>query len=200
MTTQKYSIWPPFEVFYIQSMLFNSSSAVRSISRLHAILETLQDEVTLEQLDRLPTKKVLDELQNMVLQAASLSRYFWPVRKEYEARGMMLREVFAIDKTNPLFNRDLRNATEHFDERLDKYVAKGIVGYVLPEYVGMRPSDEGVAGHFFRAYFVDNAAFRLLDEEFPMQPLAEALILLHDQLVAMDEDGGRLRLICTSSK
>lgn len=195
MTTQKCFIWPPFEAFYIQSMLFNSSSAVRSITRLHAILGTLPEEATLEDLGRLPTKKILNELQNMVSQAASLSRYFWPVRKGHEARGARLREIFAIDETSSFFNRDLRNATEHFDERLDNYVAKGMVGYVLPEYVGMRPLDEEGVGHFFRAYFVDTATFRLLDEEFPMQPLADALILINDHLATMDEDGGRLRHI-----
>jgi len=200
MTTESLSIWPQFEAFYIESMLFNSSSAVRSIVRLDTILRTLPEESTLDDWQQLPTRSILNELQNMILQAASLSRYFWPVRKGNEARGAKLREIFAIDETNPLFNRDIRNATEHFDERLDKYLATEIVGFVFPEYVGMKPLDEECVGHFFRAYFVDTVTFRLLDEEFPVQPIADALMIVHDRLVTMDEGGGRLHPISCSAK
>lgn len=186
-------IWPPYEAFYIQSMLFNSMSAMRSIARLEAIFEKLPERPTDDDVQRLPAKRILDELQNMVMQAAALSRYFWPVRKGHEARGQLLRETFALDATSPLQSRDLRNALEHFDERLDNYVAAGIVGHIFPEYVGPKPAGDGVPGHFFRAYFVDVATFRLLDEEFLIQPLADELIFVHNHLADMDQSGGGLR-------
>lgn len=174
-------------------MLFNSTSAVRSIARLEAIFSKLPEQRSADDPTELPTKAILNELQNMILQSAVLSRYFWPVRKGHEARGKRLRETFAIDESSPLHNRDLRNALEHFDERLDKYVASGIVGYVFPEYVGSKPENDGVPGHFFRAYFVDSGEFRLLNEEFKMQPLADELFFLHHHLVTLDQSGGRLR-------
>lgn len=37
-------------------------------------------------------------------------------------RGKKLRKYFDLDEKYPLYNRDLRNAWEHFDERLDKYL------------------------------------------------------------------------------
>lgn len=187
------AIWPPFQAFYIQSMLFNSSSAVRSIARLEAIFGKLPEQPTHDDVLKLPTKAILNELQNMVLQSAALSRYFWPVRKAHEARGKRLREAFDVDESSPLFNRDLRNALEHFDERLDKYVSFGVVGYVFPEFVGPKPENDGVPGHFFRAYFVDSGEFRLLDEEFKMQPLADELLFIHRHLSKLDENGGMLR-------
>lgn len=193
MSTDSLIIWPPFEVFYIQSMLFNSMSAVRSIMRLEKIFGKLPEYPTEEDIQRLPTKIILNELQNMVLQAAALSRYFWPIRKGYEERGQFLRETFALDQSSPLFNRNLRNALEHFDERLDGYLASGIVGYIFPEYVGLKPADDGVPSHFFRAYFIDVGFFRLLNEEFLMHPLADELIFVHNHLLDLDQNGGRLR-------
>mgnify|MGYP007009157036 CR=1 FL=1 len=92
--------------------------------------------------------------------------------------------------SSPLFNRDLRNALEHFDERLDKYVSSGVVGYVFPEYVGPKPANDGVPGHFFGAYFVDSGEFRLLNEEFKMQPLADELLFVPHHLSMLDENGG----------
>lgn len=193
MSTEQPTIWPPFQVFYIQSMLFNSSSAIGSIGRLESIFSKLPAQITEEDISRLPTKAILNELQNMVLQSASLSRYFWPVRKGHEARARQLREAFAMDENSHLFNRDLRNALEHFDERLDHYVAAGIVGYIFPEYVGAKPNDDGLPGHFFRAYFLDTGKYRQLNEEFKIQPLSEELLFVHRHLTTLDQNGGMLR-------
>lgn len=193
MDSEEAAIWPPFQAFYIQSMLFNSTSAVRSIARLESIFSKLPEQVTQDDILRLPTKAVLNELQNMVLQSAALSRYFWPVRKGHGARGKRLREAFAMTESSPLWNRDLRNALEHFDERLDNYLTVGVVGYVFPEYVGAKPEDGGVPGHFFRAYFADTGEFRLLNEEFKMQPLADELLFIHQHLTTLDRNGGMLR-------
>lgn len=192
METTLPAIWPLHEAFYIESMLFNSTSGLRSIALLHSVFEKLPPQPSLEDIERLPTKVILNELQNVVLQGAALSRYFWPVKKGHETRAVVLREAFSVGESSPLFSRALRNALEHFDERLDNYLASGIVGYVFPEYVGLKPTDDGVPGHFFRAYFVDHGAFRLLDEEFLMEPLAVELQSIHQQLIAMDENGGRL--------
>ena len=195
MPTDPSPVWPPFEAFYIQSMLFNSQSAMRSIVRLHKMFEKLPEQLTAEDLKQLPRTAVLNELHNMVTQGAALSRYFWPVRKKkgHEDRGMALRDAFSMDETSVLFSRDLRNAMEHFDERLDNYVVSGIVGYIFPEYVGPAPDGDGVPGHFFRAYFVDTAVFRLLDEDFAIAPLAAELEFVHAHLLKMDQGGGRFR-------
>ena len=187
------SIWPPYEAFYIQSMLFNSSSAVRSILRLESIFAKLPELPTTEDVDRLPTKTILNERQNLVVQAGALSRFFWPVRAEYRPRGKALRECFSMTEASPLFNRDLRNAIEHFDERIDKYFSRGAFGCYFPEYVGARPENDGVPGHFFRAFFVDTGEFRLLDEDYEMKPLADEVLVVQHHLELMDKEGGRFQ-------
>ncbi len=187
-------ISPPYEAFYIESMLFNSSSAVRSILRLEAVFGKLPDCPTIEDVEQLPTKLILNELQNMIVHAGALSRYFWPVRTDHKPRGKLLCNYFAMTEDSPLFNRALRNAIEHFDERIDKYFSQGAVGYFFPEYVGLKPEDDGVPGHFFRAFFVDTGEFGLLDEEFLMEPVANEILFVHAHLEKMSTEGGRFQV------
>lgn len=194
METNLTPIWPPHEAFYINSMLFNSTIAIRSILRIQSILERLPRESSIDDIERLPTKPILNELQNIVLQSAAISRYFWPIRKGHELRGDALRKAFSVKESSPLFSRDLRNALEHFDERLDKYLVSGIVGYVLPEYVGPKPADDDIPCHYFRAYYWDYGVFRILDQEFNMVPIITELQLIHNQLITMDEHGAMFRV------
>ena len=60
----------------------------------------------------------------------------------------------------------------------------------LPEYVGTRPSDSGVPGHFFRAYFSDSRVFRLLDGECEMDLLITEISRLTDALQLAADNGG----------
>lgn len=189
-------IWPVYEAFYIHSMLFNTTSAMRSIDRLERVFAKLPEHVTADDLRSLPTRLILDELQNMILQAGAISRYFWPSwsKPRHRTRASALCKAFGLSKeASALANRGLRDALEHFDERLDNYLASGIVGCIFPQYVGGKPEDDGVPGHFFRAYFVDVARFRLLDEEFDVKAIADELIFVHNHLVELDQTGGRLR-------
>lgn len=192
MTAADYTIWPHYEVFYISSMQFNCQSAVRSMARVSRVFEQLPSQPTHDDIAALPSQSILNELQNVVVQGAALSRYFWPVRKGHEKRAERLRRAFSVGESSPLYDRNLRNAIEHFDERLDKYLGAGIVGYIFPEFVGHRPAEEGVAGHFFRAYFVDVGVFRLLDEEYPVESLIQEIFRLNGLLEAMSSQGGRL--------
>jgi len=182
MTSTNQGIWPPYQAFYISSMQFNSQSAVRSIARVSAVFEKLPSQPTLEDIKALPSQQILNELQNVILQGAALARYFWPVRTGHEDRAEHLKQAFSVTGDSPLYDRDLRNAIEHFDERLDKYLGLGLVGYIFPEFVGYRPIDAGVPAHFFRAYFIDTGVFRLLDEEYSIEPLANEIIRLHEKL------------------
>lgn len=145
-----------------------------------------------EGIDRTLTQAILNDMQNIIVHGAALSRYFWPIRKGHEERGAHLREAFKIDENNPLYSRELRNAIEHFDERLDRYLSKGIVGIVIPEYVGPKPSDDGVPGHLFRAFFTDAGEFRLLDSEHEMDPIVAEIIRIKDLLEEADENGSCL--------
>ncbi|MGH2568445.1 MAG: hypothetical protein ACRDGA_08915 [Bacteroidota bacterium] len=103
-----------------------------------------------------------------------------------------MRKTFQMSDESPLRSRDLRNAIEHFDEQLDWYLEKGIVGHILPEYVGPFEAQRGVPIHLFRAYYVDTGVFELLGKRYEVVPLAQEIGTIHEQLKKMDSSGGRL--------
>ncbi len=185
-------IWPPFEWFYIHSMMFNTQSAVSSIEALEVELQKIPDEYTIEDFKQLHTELILNSLQNLIIQAAAISRYFWPMKKSHEWRGLQLRNTFKIGEDSPLKSRGLRNAIEHFDEKLDKYLEGGLVGTVYPQFVSPRSYPDGVPGHIFRAYYLDEGKFQLLGECYEVAPIANTVLEVHKQLQEFDNNGGRL--------
>jgi hypothetical protein len=187
-----YPIWPPYEAFYISSMLFNTQSAYASIGAVASVIDHLENGESNAPLSDVDQHSVLNELQNIVVQGAAVSRYFWPVRKGHEQRANQLRSAFNLTEESPLFSRNLRNDIEHLDEKLDRYLATGITGHIMPEYFGLSGRSSGVPTHFFRAYFIDSGEFQLLDKRYKMQPLADALAELHGALEQRDGRGGRI--------
>lgn len=182
-------IFAPYQAFYIQSMLFNAEAAARSINNVNAILSVVLKNSPNDPISALPTPRILGDLQNFIVQAASLSRYFWPVRKGHEWRGIHLRKAFRISDDNPLHSRELRNSIEHFDEQLDDYLKNGMVGHVLPEYVGLLPNLQEVPVHLFRAYYIDRGIFELLGRRYEINPIAAVVQSIHIRLIEMDKRG-----------
>jgi hypothetical protein len=173
-------------MFYSLSMAFCTKSAVSSIEVLNDVFEHLAESGAANPEEDIDVQSVLDELQNVVVQGAAVARYFWPIRDSQELharRAEALRADFGIKDDNPLrVCKPLRDAMEHFDERLDKYLAKGIVGHIFPHYFGYDGKRDGVPMHFFRAYFIDSGIFEMLGERFEIEPLANELIRLNDLL------------------
>lgn len=188
--TTKNEIEVPHQAFYIQSMLFNSTSAMRSVEHLNALMAAVMRNSPENPFGALPVSRYLSELQNLLVHAAALSRYFWPVRGKHEWRGDYLRKTFRIDDDSSLKSRDLRNAIEHFDEKLDIYLEAGIAGYIFPEYIGPTHETEGVPFHLFRAYYVDTGNFQLLNNQYEIQPIVKEVGRLHEMLLTMDSSGG----------
>ena len=184
-------IWPPCEVFYIHSMLFNTQSATRSIEVVSTVMSYLTESEDENPLAAVDTEDVLNHLQNVVVQGAALSRYFWPVGKGYKRRGEYLRQALGITDQNPLKSRELRNSMEHFDEKLDDYLSNGIVGTVFPQYFGPLPMDDGVPRHIFRAYYTDVGEFEMLGNRYQIEPIAKELVRLNEALMKCDREGGR---------
>ncbi len=70
-------IWAPYEAFYIRAMLFSTRSAVASIESVSTALEEISSDLSGDALAQLDASAMLGELQNIILQAAALSRYFF---------------------------------------------------------------------------------------------------------------------------
>jgi hypothetical protein len=185
MKQKEMTILPPCQAFYIDSMLFLTESALRSVGATNHALKPLDTGGDIDH------TRVLNSVQNIVVQGAALSRYFWPVRQEYVKRGEILRQAFEVTEESPLKPRDLRNAIEHFDEKLDDYLRNGIVGMIFPHYVGQFLEKGGIPSHFFRAYYTDKAVFEILGKEFAIEPMVKEIARIHKLLeVACNSGGG----------
>lgn len=182
-------IWAPFEAFYIESMLSLTEAALMSATLMKDLLLTLSKGPA-----RVDTHSALNHLQNIVHQAAALSRYFWPSDESHMPRGMYLRSVLQVDDDSPLKSRSVRNQIEHFDERLDDYLKESFVGNVMPSYFGKTPPDDGVQRHIFRAYYLETGVFEILGKRIAIEPLVVEIMRIHNLLAECEENGCRFRL------
>ncbi len=180
-------IQPPHLELYSQAIRFNVESAMSSIDFLANFIETINEtngnyEITDELQNR-----ILDNLQNFLVHAAALSRYFWPSKKGqnnlHKLRSGALKSHFGLTKDSALKSRKLRNQLEHFDENLDKYLwDKPIVGYIMPAYVGAEIRRDGVPAHFFRAFYIDTGIFETLGVRHEIQPIADEVCKVYKTL------------------
>ncbi len=153
---------------------------MRSIDFLVAEIDKHKRAETISNFSGEMTTLILDEVQNIVVQAAAVSRFFWPVWKGYEARAETLKSMYGMTENSPLrLSKNLRDAIEHFDERLDKYLASWPVGRFIPEYVGPQGDREGVPLHFFRAYFLDVGVFEILSVSYSIQPIVNEIVRIN---------------------
>ncbi|WP_075179994.1 hypothetical protein [Neptunomonas phycophila] len=179
-------IQPPHLAFYSQAIRFNVESAMVSIEALASFIEMTNDtkgdyEMTGELQD-----SILDHLQNLLVHAGALSRYFWPSKPGkhdlHKHRAETLKKHFGLTDESPLKSRKLRNQLEHFDENLDKYLwAKPIVGHVLPAYVGEEIESGGVPAHLFRAFYLDNGVYETLGVRHEVQPIVDEVCYLYQR-------------------
>jgi hypothetical protein len=187
-------IWPPHEVFYIESLLHSTGVALRAGADVRAALqegsrfEPSSGEWQQHAFD------ILSGVQNIVLQGASISRYFWPTRSKepHLSRAERLRTSLGVRDDCVLKNRALRNRLEHLDEHLDVFCGGLVAGVVLPSYVGPSAPEPDVPTYLFRAYYTDIGVFEILGDRFAVQPIYDEIDRLHDRLVECVQSGGRL--------
>lgn len=185
----RFIIWPPHESFYIQAMLYSSRSDLNSIRVVNGLLSRANVEGHWRHSN---SGELLNELQNVIVQGAALSRYFWPSRNSYEARSKFLRDALGVQDSSPLKDRELRNRMEHFDEKLADYLSGELVGNIFPSYVGAWIQTD-VPTHMFRAYYIDIGQFEMLGRRYLVKPLVDEVLLVHERLEACETNGGRLQ-------
>jgi hypothetical protein len=156
-------IQPMYVAFYIEAIYYAAERAEAAFARF---------------VDCATTRKSASEIVSSVHEAlghtAALSRFFFPVEKKAlpKARGARLRQLFAVSNNSALQDRDLRNALEHFDERLDEYLLGDIAGYIFP---GPMVEDADLAddtlGHIFRLVDPHTKSFVLFGKKYPFSPM-----------------------------
>lgn len=185
-------IHPPFEAFYIEAMLWHTVSAGRSIEEIGRWLQFVADDD--ERALELPRDALFEMLQNILHQAGCISRYLFPSRKQllHTARAEQLRHALGVAGDNPLADRGLRDALEHFDERLDHYLTGHIVGQIIPAVVDYEMPQSEVPLHVFKGFYLSTLTFVLLGVPHLMEPIIEEMQRIHNALIGCSTNGHRL--------
>jgi len=167
-------IHPPYQIFYIESLLTITSSAIASI------------DIFIDNLDETEGDNndvyLLDLLQNVINQSAMLSKYFFVSENKrdiHKNRAKHLRELFEITDDSILKDKTVRNFIEHFDEKLDELFAKPMAGTLYPNFIGFKEQLHAPL-FVFRAYYLDEQYFEILDKKFYIKPIFDEIIRINN--------------------
>ena len=150
--------------FYLASIIYSAEAALVAYSRYHESLTDNDDHSS-------PAAAIHEALGH----AASLSRFFWSPRGDLSAaRAASLRKELDVEDVSPLKNRALRNALEHFDERLDAFLLTDAVGLLLPDpIVADSTMIDDPTAQIFKLVDPWNGVYVLFNERFEFQPIFE---------------------------
>ncbi len=184
-------IHAPYEAFYIHSILYPSRSCLECLS-------TYED---LKNSDGVSPDDLMRFIQEAISHAASLSRFFWPSPKNKneplgklaESRGQKLRKAFQLDESSVLHNREMRNAWEHFDERLDAYLLEKTAGYFFPGCIvdSHFLADEPI-GHIFKLIDPDAGIVVLMGEKFQFKDIEQEVLRIYNIAISKSQNGDSL--------
>jgi hypothetical protein len=138
--------------------------------------------------------RAINHLQLALTHAAAISRFFWPASPDplAAARAGLLRQGYKIDDNDPLFDRALRNAIEHFDERLDKFLAASPTGPIVDMVLGDHRAADDPLGHVLRLVDPTTEVFVLLGRKYQFSGLEFSLRTINDLSAEMAQHGYRL--------
>ncbi|EIC21147.1 hypothetical protein [Thiorhodovibrio frisius] len=185
-------IVPTIEAFYILSILYSAKRCLDAFDRYDALDKKEEN-----------AEELVCIVQEAVGHAAALSRYFWPSPKDKKnqptlkhltnKRGEKLRKAFQIDKDSPLFNRALRNAWEHFDERLDEYFLENDAGYFFPScLLNTHALADDPTGHVFKLLDINEECLVLMGKKFFFAPIRTDVLRVKHKAKDFDSNGSRL--------
>ncbi len=191
-------IIPYVEAFYIHSIIYSASRCLDSFKRYDDLKS--QGGIAAE---------LINIVQEAVGHAAALSRYFWPsplgkksnLKNLKECRGTKLKEAFQLDEESVLNNRDLRNAWEHFDERLDSYFLENDAGYFFP---GCMLDNHSLVDdpdrHIFKLLDTESECLALLGSKYFFAPIRGAVQEVLEIALKAEANGSRLPSIGISKQ
>jgi hypothetical protein len=191
----EFDINPTYEAFYIESLLWHTNSALDAIKEIGDWIEFVIEDNP-KALD-LPKEELFQKLQLIIQHAASISKFFWPIRKGekglHKKRGRKLRTSLSISEDSALKSRVLRDHIEHFDEKLDVYLTSNFVGEFIPQDVGLEYPEGEVPLHIFKGFYINPRIFVLLGNKYELIPIVQEVERIHDILLECVNCGYRLR-------
>ncbi|GAB1045095.1 hypothetical protein AYI83_21075 [Shewanella algae] len=167
-------IQPMHKPFYTLSVKYSADRCLKAFSAYDDLLA-----------GGASAEELISSVQEAIGHAAALSRYFWPTsmgkKKEAkeqiamrQARGEALREIYGVSNNSCLTDRDMRNAWEHFDEKLDVFVLSHDAGCFFPmPMLGEHTLADDPVGKIFKLIDPENECLVLLGKKFFFSPIRE---------------------------
>jgi len=185
MRNSEFEIHPFDEAFYSESLLNKTRSIFNDVESLNKFWEKGNHDCKNDD-------AILDLFQNIIINAGGISRFFWSSKNKgyYKIRGEKLREVYHVNDSSVLKNRDMRNLIEHFDEKLDDFLKGFTNGSVMQKYVGPIFYSYG-STIFFRAFIFDKYIFKMFNVEYEMEPIIAEIRRIHEILLQQQKNGSR---------
>lgn len=186
-------ILPYYEAFYLLSLHYSADRCLEAFYRYEQIKGK-----------DVPPDYLVSVIQEAVGHAAALSRYFWPslggkknqknLQLLKSKRGEKLRESFDLDGDSPLFNREMRNAWEHFDERLDKYLAGRDSGMFFPTCtIGSHKFADDPVDQYFKLLDIQSECLVLMGVKFFFAPIRSEVERIASKIDEFYKNGARLK-------
>lgn len=182
--SQEDGIFPMYEAFYIEAILYSAGRAMDAFQRFDKAVR-----------ESAVAADIVATAHEALTHIAGLSRFFWPARDKdlHNARARKLREAFQLDDKSALYDRQLRNALEHFDERLDEFLLQDLAGHFYPSPIVGSLSMEGPTDTMFRMVDPEKEIFALLGQKYSFGYLRSAVDDIYSKAQAMEGSGSILR-------
>ncbi|MEP3198213.1 MAG: hypothetical protein ABJO57_10110 [Lentilitoribacter sp.] len=178
-------IFPPLEAFYIASIQYSAERAMDAFLRYQVCISASSHPAS-----------IVSTMHEALGHAAALSRFFWPARKDrlYVMRSEKLRTAFNIDESSALKDREIRNALEHFDERLDEFLFQEQAGYFFPTAIvdSHEIADEPTT-KIFKLVDPDAGICVILNEKFDFSKVRDEITRILELANQFDANGSRLK-------
>lgn len=161
---------PFVENIYLRELARECANAFSAVERINALLDG----------DDMARNEIFRELGDLLQHAAAASRLLWsPERKaRAKARSEHLRSAINVAFEHGLHNRDLRNHLEHYDDRLDQWVADSQNRIMIGALIGPRSVVTGDLvkdNEIMRHYDPETKHFVFRGERFDIQRLIDDL-------------------------
>ncbi len=125
----------------------------------------------------IPAQAEFQALDAFIHNCAMLYKMLWPIKKNkpYQiARCERLRRILGVDDNSLINSKSLRNAIEHFDEKLDDWIQNQTCnGHIVEACIGDNVfSEYGVKKEsFFSAYSRATKIYVFMGEEYRLEPM-----------------------------
>jgi len=174
---------PAFQAFYIESMLFTTFTTVKTFEVFSGEIKKYSQIKTKEEFLEFNFDAILDPVHSIILNACSLSGYFFPEDDEGKDRADFLKSALDITEKSPLNDPNLKGLNDNFHKKLDYYLANMTEGEVVPRHVGplSKPDDQII--HLFRGYDPEHGIFEMVGINYKFQPIVEEIVRIHNKVL-----------------